>query len=242
MTIVNDEEENGAFLAEVKATGSSSNNPKVKMQNYPGNSNTNKVEETEKPKVEPITKAVTKKKTLSRKVSETFTGDDMQSVGSFVLFDVIIPAAKDLVVDALTQGIQRRFYGAGFRPRGGGGGMGGGPKISYNNMYQNGPSNSTISGKATPSSSPLSRRGRSTHDFSEIIIENRGDAEEIIERLRDLIENYGVASVKDFYDLVSVTADYTDNKWGWNNLNSSSVMRARGGGYVIDLPPTKEIE
>jgi hypothetical protein len=241
MTLVNEEEENGAFIAEVKATGSSSIKTKGNMQNYPGNSNTGKVEETEKPKVEPVTTAKQKKKTLGQKVSETFTGDDMQSVGSFVLFDVIIPAAKDLVVDALTQGIQRRFYGAGFRPRGGGGGIGGGPKISYNNMYRNGPSNSTISGTATPSPA-LSRRGRSTHDFSEIIIENRGDAEEIIERLRDLIDNYNVASVKDFYDLVSVTADYTDNKWGWNNLNSASVMRARGGGYVIDLPPTKEIE
>lgn len=236
-----EEDENAAFLAQAKESGPTSSNTKAKMQNYPGNSNAAKAEEkphveAERPKVEPVTKAVKKKKTLGRKISETFTGDDMQSVGSYLLLDVMIPAAKNLVADMVTQGIERTLFGAS-RPRSGG--ISTGPKISYQNMYRGGPSNNTIRPSAN---APISNRGRSTHDFSEIIIENRGDAEEIIERLLDLVERYGVATVKDFYDLVEVTSAYTDNKWGWNDLRTAAVERARGGGYVISLPPTREIE
>ena len=237
MTIVKEDEENGAFIAEVKETGTSSNKSKGNMQNYPANSNFAKSEEAEKPKVEPVTKAVHKKKSLGRKISETFTGDDMQSVGSFVLFDVILPATKNLIADIVTQGIERTLFGAS-RPRSGGI-SGGGPKISYQNMYRGGPT----SGPIRPSANaPISNRGRSTHDFSEIVIENRGDAEEIIERLNDLIDRYGVATVKDFYDLVEVSSAYTDSKWGWNDLRSAAVERNRGGGYIISLPATREIE
>lgn len=238
MTVIDDE--NSAFEAEIKATGTSSSIKKEPVQNYPGNSNTSKQAEevTEAPRVKPVTKAVQKKKGLGKKISEAFTGDDMQSVGSFVLFDVIVPQVRDMVVNALTSGIERRFYGSALRPRSGGISSGG-PKISYQNMYAKGPSPDKIQRSA---SAPMSNRARSMHDFSELIIENRGDAEEVIERLLDLIERYGVATVKDFYDLMEVTSAYTDAKWGWNDLRSAAVERNRGGGYIISLPPTREIE
>ena len=51
----------------------------------------------------------------------------------------------------------------------------------------------------------------------------------------DLIETYGLVSVADFYDLVGVTGDYTDNKYGWTDLRNANVIRVRDG-YMIKLP------
>jgi hypothetical protein len=50
-----------------------------------------------------------------------------------------------------------------------------------------------------------------------------------------LIDTYGIVSVADFYDLVGITGNYTDNKYGWNNIHSASIVRVREG-YMIKLP------
>ena len=48
-------------------------------------------------------------------------------------------------------------------------------------------------------------------------------------------EAYQVVSVADFYDLVGVSGNYTDNKYGWTDIRNASVIRVRDG-YMIKLP------
>ena len=42
-------------------------------------------------------------------------------------------------------------------------------------------------------------------------------------------------SVADFYDLVGVSGNYTDNKYGWTDIRNASVIHVRDG-YMIKLP------
>src|SRR5881397_866079 len=88
---------------------------KPKM-NYPGNSNKEREKAAGRKdrKVEKVIsgEAQLRKKTLGKKIAETFTVDDINSVGSSILFEVIIPEAKSLIVNAATQGIERIFFGA----------------------------------------------------------------------------------------------------------------------------------
>ena len=51
----------------------------------------------------------------------------------------------------------------------------------------------------------------------------------------ELIDQYGMVSVGDLYDLVGVTGQYTDNNYGWTDLRTASVVRTRDG-YMIKLP------
>jgi hypothetical protein len=44
-----------------------------------------------------------------------------------------------------------------------------------------------------------------------------------------------LVSVADLYDLVGVTGNYTDNKYGWTDIRSASVIRVRDG-YMLKLP------
>jgi hypothetical protein len=61
------------------------------------------------------------------------------------------------------------------------------------------------------------------------------EAEEVIKRLDQLVDRYGSASVSDLYDLVGVSSEFTDGKWGWVDLRGADINRIRQG-YLLDLP------
>jgi hypothetical protein len=86
----------------------------------------------------------------------------------------------------------------------------------------------------------MSRQQRAQHDFSDIILASRADAEDVLDRLRDLINQYEMATVSDLYDLVGLTGEFTDDKWGWYDLRSAAVQAVRGG-YLLRLPRTQPL-
>ena len=79
----------------------------------------------------------------------------------------------------------------------------------------------------------IARRVRSS--FEDIVLPTRDDAEEVLTNLLELIDNYGVASLADFYDLVGVPTTFVDYKHGWETLTRSSIVPVRDG-FVLDLP------
>lgn len=81
----------------------------------------------------------------------------------------------------------------------------------------------------------MSRRGRSNHEFDEIVLSTRVEAEEVIDRLMDLISRYQSASVADLYELVGEPKTHIDEKWGWTDLREATYTKLRNG-YVLDLP------
>lgn len=200
----------------------------LKPMDYPSNNHTKKqrVEKKEDKKVEKVTKGrvVKKKKSLGKKFTETFLGDDIESVSSYIIHDVIIPAAKNMMSDTVSNGVEMLLFGQvrGSRTRRDKGKS----HVSYSNYYKDDRSR-------RPSDRPA--RNRARHNFDDIILETRGEAEEVLSHLVDLTEDYGMASVADLYDLVGITSNFTDNKYGWDNLSSASVSRVRDG-YLIALP------
>jgi hypothetical protein len=74
------------------------------------------------------------------------------------------------------------------------------------------------------------------HAFDEIVISSRQEAEEVLDRMYDLISRYDAATVADLYELTGLEGTHADQKWGWEDLRGSSVGRVRGGGYLLELP------
>jgi len=219
--------------------------PDEKKQNYPGNSHKSRVtvektvkvstetpEEGKKERKRPeavIKGAVVgkKDKTLGQKIRATFTGDDAKGLMEYLLLDVAIPAFKSLVVEATEQGIHRLMYGSEVRPRS----SGSRNFTSYNRMSS--PSSSSYR-REEPRS--MSQRDRATHNFENIVLDTIRDAEEVLESLRNIADEYdGIATVSDLYDLVNMSPEWTDEKWGWDNLSRAQVRRVPGG-YMVDLP------
>lgn len=189
--------------------------------------------EPEEKKVEKVTtgQVIVRKKGLGKRFSETFFAGAGQGVARYVVMEVLIPAAKDAIFDAFSQGLERTLF-----PDQAGGrrsGRRGGPSSTGWTNY-----NSMSSGARRPEPRELSRQARSQHNFQEIYLATRVEAEHVLDRLYDLVEKYEQATVADLYDLVGINVNdiaYTDNKWGWTDLAGSRIVRTRHG-YTIDLP------
>ena len=167
-------------------------------------------------------KVIKKKQSIGKKMRGMIDGDESADVGSYIVYDVLLPAFKNTLAEMVSGGIEMLLFG---ERRGSRTDRNRGKSyVSYN----------TASKQQRPEPS---QRNRSLHNFEEIVLESRGEAEEVLSRLVDLVDEYGQVSVADLYDLVGTTSNFTDNKYGWLNLGRATVSRVRGG-YLIDLPKT----
>lgn len=194
----------------------------------------------EEKKVQQVTQSevVRRKKPIGKKISDTFIGGDARSVWAFVALDVLIPAAKDMFADAVSQGVERMIYGEAQSRGRRTGRHPGQTYVSYNRMSH--PA-ARAPGPEPRGRQQISRRARASHDFDEIILATRVEAEEVLERLYDLVSKYETATVADLYDLVGLTGSYTDDKWGWFDLRGAGVSRIRNG-YLLDLPKPEPLD
>lgn len=189
------------------------------MENY--ESNSYKSKETQKKsvpekKVEKIISgsAKPKKKNGLQKISNVFIPEDVENVKSYIFEDIIVPAVKDIILDAV-----RVFLGVDKRTGNGSTAS----KVSYRSYYEK------------ENRRDRTNRTRTGYDYDDVILDNRGEAEEVLSKMDELISTYGLVSVADFYDLVGITCNYTDNNYGWTDIRSASVIRVRDG-YMIKLP------
>lgn len=205
------------------------------MEDYKPNSNRFKEEQKTKlvkapeKKIEKIVtgKVVTKKKSALSKFTDEFISEDAKNVKSYVFGEVLIPAIKKAVLDIVTDGINMILYGDAGR----GGRRSNADKVSYRNYYDRGYSSNTRD----------TRPSTTKYSYDDVVLNSRGEAQEVLMRMEEIIDVYGVVSVADFYEMVGVPGDYTDNKYGWVNLNSADVVRVRDG-YLIKLPRAAVID
>lgn len=182
--------------------------------------NSHKYKDENKKVEKVVTGAVkTRKKTEVRKLADIFISRDMNSVKEYVLMDVLVPAIKKAVSDIIKNGTDMILYGETRKS-----GSTSANKVSYRNYYDNGDSHRRVESAR-----------RTSYDYKDVVLETRGEAEEVLTRMEELIDTYGTVSVADLYDLVGTSCNYTDNKYGWTNLNGAAAVRV-ADGYLIKLP------
>lgn len=192
------------------------------MEEYKSNSHKSRERQNEpipEKKVEKVISgsAKSKKKSGLRKITNIFVPEDVEDVKSYIFEDIVVPAVKDIILDAV-----KAFLGV----KGGSRGKSTtASKVSYRKYYDD-RDRRDYSGVT---------RTRTGYEYDDVIIENRGEAEDALSRMDELISTYGLVSVADFYDLVGIAGNYTDNKYGWTDIRSASVIRVREG-YMIKLP------
>ena len=202
---------------------------------YKPNSHKAKQEEKERPPKD-IQKVVTgnvrsKDQPMAKKMAKSFLADDVSNVKSYIILDVLIPTIKEAISQIIKNGSDMLIFGdvkpSGNIRKGGG--------YNYNGISSN---------KSMVTNPHRMPNRRAMHDFREVTFETRSDAMEVLSQLNELIENYGSATVEDFYIFIGEgkTAKYTDRKWGWTNLEGRNIERVLGGGYMIDLPPAEALE
>lgn len=164
----------------------------------------------------------TKKKSEAKKLADVFISEDVSNVKSYILMDVLVPAIKKAISDIVTNGVDMILYG------GSGGSRKHSPasKISYNRYYD----------RSSDRRDYSASRARNGLDYDDIVFDNRGDAEAVLTAMEDVIDQFGVVSVGDLYDLAEIsTTNYAVNKYGWTDIRSANVVHSRDG-YMLKLP------
>lgn len=178
----------------------------------------------EKPKVEKVVSGNvrTKKKGELGKLRDVFISEDVSNVKSYIVMDVLVPAAKKAISDIVRDGIDMILYGEAKGKRS----SSGASYVSYRNYSDR---------DRYDDRRPVSRT-RSNYDFDDVILDSRVEAEEVLIRMDELIDTYGQVTVADMYDLVGMSCQYTDNSYGWKDIRSAEPVKVRGGGYLLKMP------
>lgn len=192
-----------------------------------------KSEKSEKKNPRIVEKVVTgevvaKKKSLTRKFKDLFVEADFKSVVRYIVADVLLPSARNMIVDASTKGIERMMYGeSSMRRRSS---VGYGSRVTYNNPINRGYRDSV--GRNAPTVERGPRSSRMSRD--DVVLSSREDAELVLERMNDIIETYGEATVSNLNELCGFPSSHVDEKWGWTYLGDVDVKQTRDG-FLIDF-------
>lgn len=187
------------------------------MEEY--KSNSHKSREREREKLEPVVtkSAKTKKKNELQKMFDILLPDGIEGFKQHLIFDVILPNVRDAFFDIVKETLYRD----------------GGPKKdrrpsernSYDRYYKE--KNASRSG---------THKSKSRYSYDDVVFDDRADAEEVLDGMIDYLKTYDFVSVADMYELSGIESDYTDNKFGWDDLRTAKIIRERDGDYYIRLP------
>lgn len=180
-------------------------------------------------------KAIKKKKSLGSRFREAIGGKDGQNLPDFLMYEVLGPAFREMVVDAAIQGVERLAYGearqSSRRTANHRGPVGSSSHISYNRY----------SARPVETRPPMSARGRGSHDFGEIELETMAEGHEVLSMMDELVHRYGTCAVSELYEMLGLESSFTDEKYGWTDLRGADVRRTRHGTYALILPRTEPI-
>ena len=193
------------------------------MAEYKMKTNASESKQEEKKVDKIITGTAKTKPNEVRKFAGLIVSDDASNVGNYVLMDVLIPTFKKAVVDVVEMIL---FGEKGGKRRSDG-------RTPYHSYYDD------RNGRPRKTANMAGR-----FDYDDISFDSRGDAELVLDQMRDLVDGdrgFGLVTVADMYDLAGLQAPFTARKYGWFNLRTAEVIRGRDGFY-IRLPKAMPID
>lgn len=196
------------------------------MDEYKSNSHASRRSaSTEKKDIKPVVngQAKTKKKSELRKFADMFIADDVANIKNYIIYEVLIPGVKDVVLDSISMLLGRE---TGYRRRTSSGNR---SITSYQKFYEKGGSERRDSNVAY-----------SRFNYNDVVFETRGDAELVLAELDELMEQYKVVSIQDLYSAAGLDCPYTYNDYGWTDIRSANIIRI-GDEFIIKLPKAKPL-
>lgn len=172
-----------------------------------------------------------KKKPLGERFKMMVTGIEFRGASQYVFFDVLIPAVKNMVVDAVDVGVKRMIYGEN-APRNS---YSGRSKTTYNSPVSRGRDSVML-----PKQAPYSPT-RSSRASTDVVVGSREEAELVLTTMQDIIEKYEFASVSDLNTIIGEPSTYVDNNWGWSSLHYVEIRQIREG-WLLNMPSVEPIQ
>lgn len=206
---------------------------------YQGNTDKSKLGAQPKPEknVEKVItgEVITREPSFGKKFKGVFFGGEFKNSMKYIAADVLLPAFRNLIVDATTKGMERIVFGESsyhrrrpeFRSR-----------VQYNSPVMR-QLRDPRERAYLPDQPPYPYR-TARREAHEVILSSREEAEKVLEALIDIVEKYEVASLADLLELCGQPSAHTDNKWGWAYLHNAEIRQIRDG-YLLELPTMEPI-
>lgn len=175
-------------------------------------------------------KVTKKKKGIGSKIGAIlFDGNNVGDVKEYIIFDVIVPAVKNAISNAINGGTDMLLFGE---------------RRSDSSRSSSSRGYTSYSSRSTSrrDSSRQGYRRSSLFELDDILLPTKLDATSVIDNMFNILDEYGVVSVADYYALVGEPSNYQMNAWGWENLNNIYTQRTRSGEYKIILPKPVNIK
>ena len=195
-------------------------------------------------KREAVVKGRERKPGLLSRAGNLFFGEDgFRGIADHLVHEVFIPSIQNTIAEVSTNAIQRAIFGDNYdyrrrnandywygsrryvdrrleyssRGRG---------NIDYNKQYDK----------------PRSRKSENLSNSVRMIeFDTANDANDVLAVMIDNVEQYGLVTVADFYELSDVSSKFTDHQFGWTNLDDVRILPIRGGGFYISFPPVETV-
>lgn len=201
--------------------------------------NRTKPKPSEKKKEKKIEKAVKggvkiKERTKPATFLRSLLAEDVKTIETHVMEDVVKPQLLEIIFNAFTDGLEMALFGSVARKKTKSKGY-----TSYGDYYKS--SDSSKSKKRERSVSRAESR-RTIYDLEELEFEYKEDAENVLDRMCDILQEYPRVTGADLCELLGRPTNYTDRKYGWTDLGAARIERIRGGTYVLSLPRAEVLE
>lgn len=194
------------------------------------------------PHVDPIVTGVAtaKKPSGFKRFRRSFIAGDASTVGEHVFWNLLLPGLQNVFADMwgsfgdmMIYGERRPYQGNQMAPMQG---MGSNSRVSYASTTVAGPRVVLQSPTGVPA--PVVQQQFSPHD---ITLPSRPQAEAVITRMLEILQQYNQVTVANLYSLVNISSQsHLDYKWGWTDLGGADTRRV-SGGYLIVLPPAHDL-
>lgn len=211
------------------------------MVEYQSNSRKKREEEAnppaEKKTLEKIVtgEVVVKPPSIWKRSKGMFFGGDIKSAGRSAVADVLLPAARNTLLDAGFRYMEKLIMGDSPTMRGRRPEMR--SRIQYNSPIQRQFPQSGM----LPGQPPIAPIRVATKESNSIRIASRSDADNVLTTMVECVSQYGVVSLADLNELLGQHVSAVDHNWGWTNLNHSEIRQV-SDGWMLELPPMEEIK
>ena len=220
------------------------------LSQYRGNSNAVKQPQNDIPEREPVEHIASGKMvndSLGRKIWSEIIVEDLHSIGSYLLKEVALPAAKNAVSDLVTNFVDMALFGQARSQKS----FGSSNSVRRITPYSSISSSNSVKRLSTPNVDAEKHVNyRSPYSVQDVLIPfsmdephnvTKAKAQEALATLRMRLSRYGFVSVADFYETVlnEVPNDIQDHKWGWYDLNGAYIQQSRDG-FILRVPKNVE--
>lgn len=187
--------------------------------------------------------AVYEKPTFIKKLTDFLFSDKLDNVSLYLTKAILGPSLKELIFKMGVGALQMTLFdgqGGNMSNMGGGSyvpGYGYRPAINTSQMPYNMLSNP---GYAQPMNGNVPIQQGVRVNVRDISFQSRDDVYVVIDRMNNIIRQYGKVKVADFYNLSGITGqedNWTLQNCGWYNLMDAKPVACMNGRFIIDFPP-----